>query len=113
MSDRCRESPPGYRGGGTREWVFAATCLDAGFLVGGDHKLVVLKRRAFPSACIQIEYAASFVGEVGIARKDPTPVVPGPNGVLVQPAPKRAATDRSHQASLTGFSGQIGRTPAG
>jgi hypothetical protein len=40
-------------------------------------------------------------------------VVPGPNGVLVQPAPKRAATDRSHQASLTGFSGQIGRTPAG
>src|ERR1022692_5191309 len=48
----------------------------------------------------------------GIAREDPTTVVPGPNGVVMQPAPKRA-TDGSHQAFRAGLSGQIRGAPAG
>jgi hypothetical protein len=39
----------GTAGAARASRVFAATtCLNAGFLVGGDHKLVVLKRRALP-----------------------------------------------------------------
>ena len=78
--------------------MFATACLNAGFLVGRDHELIVLQRFTFPSAGVQIEYAAGFVSEVGIAWEDPTTVVPGPNGVLMQPAPKRAATEGSNQA---------------
>src|ERR1035438_7917411 len=50
--------------------------------------------------------------KLGIAWEDPATVVPRPNGVLMQPAPKRAATDGSHPARLTGLSGQIRGTPA-
>ena len=77
--------------------VFAAPCLDAGLLVGRDHELIIFQRLTFPLAGIQIEYAAGFVSEVGIPWKDPTTVVPGSNGVLMQPAPKRTAADGSHQ----------------
>src|SRR5207249_7313264 len=78
--------------------VFASSGLNAGFLVGRDHELIILQRLAFPFAGIQIQYAASFFSKVGIAWEDPATVVPGANGVLMQPAPKRAATDGSHQA---------------
>jgi hypothetical protein len=63
--------------------VFAAPCLDAGFLVGRDHELIVFQRLTLPLARIHIKYAASFVSEVGIVWKDPATVIPGPNGVLV------------------------------
>ena len=92
--------------------VFAAPGLNAGFLVGGDHELIIFQRLTFPMAGIQIEYATGFVGKVGIAREDPTAVIPGSNGVLMQPAPKRAAADGSHQARLTDLSRQIRGTPA-
>ena len=78
--------------------MFAPPGLNAGFLVGGDHELIILQGLAFPLAGIQIQDAAGFFGKVGIAWEDPATVVPGANGVLMQPAPKRAATDGSHQA---------------
>ena len=78
--------------------VFAPTGLNAGFLVGRDHELVILQRLAFPSAGIQIKNATGFFGKVGIAWEDPATVVPGPNVILMQPAPQRAAADRSYQA---------------
>jgi len=78
--------------------MFAPPGLNAGFLVGGDHELIILQGVAFPLAGIQIQDAAGFFGKVGIAWEDPATVVPGANGVLMQPAPKRAAADGSHQA---------------
>src|SRR5580704_7465470 len=51
--------------------VFAAPCLDAGLLIGRDHELIIFQRLTLPLAGIQIQYAASFVSEVGIAWKDP------------------------------------------
>src|SRR5215831_657629 len=77
--------------------VFAAAGLNAGFLVRRNHEFIIFQRFVFPYAGIQIENAAGFAGKVGIAWEDPTAVIPGPNGILVQPAPKRAAADRSHQ----------------
>jgi hypothetical protein len=48
---------------------------------------------ALPSPGIEIEQATSLFGEMGITRKDPTVVIPGPDRVLVQPSPDGAATD--------------------
>src|SRR2546422_8342817 len=92
--------------------MLASPGLNAGFLVRRDHELVILQRPAFPCAGIQIENATGFVGKVGIAREDPATVVPGPNDILMQPAPQRAAADRSHQAGLTDLAGQIRGAPA-
>jgi hypothetical protein len=39
-------------------------------------------------------------------------VIPGPNGILMQPAPQGATADGGHQARLTNLSRQIRRTPA-
>jgi hypothetical protein len=63
--------------------VFAAPGLNAGLLVGRDHELIVFQWLTLPLTGLQIEYAAGFVGEVGIAWKDPATVVTGPNGVLM------------------------------
>src|SRR5215469_1940808 len=70
--------------------------------------------KALPSQlrAVQIENATSFVGKVGITREDPTAVIPGPNGILMQPAPKRAAADGRHQTGLTDLARQIRSAPA-
>lgn len=91
--------------------MFASPGLNAGFFVRGDHELIILQGLPFPCAGIQIENATGFVGKVGIAREDPTAVIPGPNGILMQPAPKCAAADGSHQSRLTNLSRQIRGTP--
>jgi hypothetical protein len=44
--------------------VFATPGLNAGFLVGGDHELVICQRLPFPGAGIQIENATGFVRKV-------------------------------------------------
>jgi hypothetical protein len=84
------------RAAGARR-VFAPPGLHAGFLVRRDHELVILQRTAFPGTAVKIENATGFIRKVGIAWEDPTAVVPGANGVLMQPAPQRAAADGSYQ----------------
>ena len=93
--------------------VFPASGLDACFLVGGDHKLIVFQRLSSPFAGVKIQQSARFFGEVGIAREDPTAVIPRPDGVLMQPPPKSAAADGSHQTGRADLSRQIGGAPAG
>jgi len=66
-----------------------------------------------PRSAIQIEDAVGFGGEIGIARKDPTAVVPRANGVLVEPAPDGASRDGGDQAGLTDLAGDVGGAPAG
>src|SRR5215469_4798499 len=63
--------------------VLAPSGLNAGFLVCRDHELIILQRVVFPRAGIQVENATGFVGKMGIAWEDPTPVVPGANSVLM------------------------------
>ena len=77
--------------------MFAPPRLDAGFLVCRDHEFIVLQRFVFPGAGIQVENAAGFIRKVGIAGEDPAAVIPGANCVLMQPAPKCATADGSHQ----------------
>src|SRR5260370_23349 len=76
--------------------MLAAAGLNAGLFICGDHEFVILQCAALPLACIQIQYAASLNGEIGIAWKDPAAVIPGPNVVLMEPTPQRTAANGSH-----------------
>jgi hypothetical protein len=94
-----------------RSGMDAASSLNAGLFVGRDHELVPSQRLAIPGAGVQIENAAGLGGELWVARKDPTAVIPRPNGVLMQPAPDRAAGDGGDQAGLTDLLSDVRRIP--
>ena len=89
----------------------AASSLDAGLFVGGDDEIVLSKRLTIPGAAIQVENAAGLGGEVWVARKDPSAVIPRANGVLMEPAPDRAAGDGGDQAGLTDLASDVRRIP--
>ena len=65
-----------------------------------EHVIVRAEWPALPAPLIQLQDHAGFRHESGIAREEPTPVIPGPNGILVQQAPDCADTDRRHNVSL-------------
>ena len=92
--------------------MFAHARLNAGFLVGGEHELVPAQAFALPLFGIQIEDAAGLEREIRIAREDPGAVLPGSNGVLVQPAPHRRVAEARNDAALLRFAHDIGATEA-
>lgn len=71
--------------------MLAPPGLNAGLLVCGDDKLITFQGFFFPGALIEVEDSAGLAGKGGISRKDPTAVVPGANGVGVEPAPDGAS----------------------
>ena len=77
----------GSAGTATLRGVFAAAGLNAGLFIGGDDEFIVLQRLVLPLAGVEIQYAPGLGGEVWVARENPAAVVPGPNGVFMQPAP--------------------------
>jgi hypothetical protein len=89
----------------------AASGLNAGFFVGGDDEFIGSQGLATPGAGIQIEDTAGLGGELRVPRKNPTTVIPGPNGILMEPAPDRAAGDGGDQAGLTDLSRNVRRAP--
>lgn len=103
---RHRARPRGQSG------MLAAAGLGAGFFVGGEHKFIVLEGFAIPASLIKVEQATGLADEVGVARKDPTAVVPGANGVLVQPPPDGASRDAGDQAGLTDLAPELAGAPA-
>lgn len=103
---RRQARPRGQRG------MLAAAGLDAGFFVSGEDEFIVLEGFAVPRSFIKVEQAAGLADEVGVARKDPTAVVPGANGVLVQPPPDGAFRDAGDQAGLTDLAPEVARAPA-
>lgn len=92
--------------------MLAAAGSDAGFFVGGEDKFIVLEGFAVPGSLIKVEQATSLAGEVGVARKDPTAVAPGANGVLGQPPSDGASRDADDQAGLTDLAPELARAPA-
>ncbi len=53
-----------------------------------------------------------LAGEIRITREDPSAMVPGSNGIFVQPAPHRGMTDRGHQTLPDGVSLDLAQTKA-
>jgi hypothetical protein len=108
----------GHRNGSTRvrrAWsvrpavlrgMLAAAGLNAR-LIGRNHELIVLQCAALPLAGVQVEDAPRLGSEVWIARKHPTAVIPGTNGIFVQPAPQPTAADGGDQAALLNMLNQI------
>ena len=78
------------RRGGQRG-MLAAPGLDAGLLVGGDDKFITFQGFIVPAALIQVQDSVGLDGEAGVPGKDPTAVVPGANGVVMEPPPNRAS----------------------
>ena len=76
----------------------AHTRLDAGFLVGADDEVVVLQALSLPLAGVEVEEAPRLGGEVRIAREDPGAVLPGANGIFMEPPPHRRVADGGHDA---------------
>jgi len=77
-----------------RRWgqsgMLATPGLDAGLLVGRDDKFITFEGFTFPGALIQIKDSVGLDGEGGVPGKDPTAVVPGANGVFMEPPPDGA-----------------------
>src|SRR2546426_6927289 len=87
--------------------------LDAGLFVGGEHKVICGQRLVLPYPRVEIQHPSGLAGKVRIARKNPAAVLPRTNGILVQPAPNRAATDAGDQACSAGVAGPLRRAPTG
>ena len=89
----------------------ATTGLHAGLLIGGDDKFVAFEGFVLPRAAIQVEDAVGPDGKIGVARKDPTALIPRANGVLVEPAPDGASRDAGHQAGVADLASDVGSIP--
>ena len=87
--------------------------LDGGFLIGAHDELIRAEGLALPKALVEIEQTAGLGEKVGIAGKQPATMLPGPDGVFMEPAPDGGSADGSHQSRLTDLSGQILVAPAG
>lgn len=87
--------------------------LDAGFFIGRQNKLVLLKGASFPYSFIKIQNPAGFLGKLGIARENPGAVAPRTNGILMKPSPNGAVTDCCGQSRSPNLPTQISNAPSG
>jgi len=62
---------------------------------------------------IEVQHAFGFDLKVRVARENPTAMLPGPDGVFLQPAPEGAAADAGHQPPAGDFLDQIPPAVAG
>ena len=63
--------------------LLAAAGLNTGLLISRDNEFIVLEWLVLALASVEVQDAPSFGGEFWIAGKDPTAVIPRPNGVLM------------------------------
>jgi len=87
--------------------VTAVQGLELGFLVGADHVVVRAQWLAFPSAGIQVEHASGLGAEVGVAGKDPGPVLPGLDRIGGQPSAYGGRRDRIGYLAADRLGGQL------
>jgi hypothetical protein len=92
--------------------MLSSPSLNAGLLVGAQHKFVFFESSAVPNPVIEVENPASFCGKIGISWEDPAAMLPRFNGVLMQPAPHGAAAEGSYQARLPDIIDNIFSAPA-
>ena len=98
---------------GWQSWVDSTTSLDTGLLVSGKHELVWFQGNTFPLPGVEVEDAASLDEELRIPWEDPAPMLPGTDGVFVQPAPYRLATDSGYKTEPRRLSGDVRRAQTG
>lgn len=89
----------------------AAPGLDTGFLIRRQNELVLLEGMSVPYPFIQIQDSTRFGGKLGVTREDPRPILPGSNGILMEPAPQRRIAEIGHKTVLPNLSVEVGNTP--
>ena len=105
MRQRCRSSPLGLKARQGRRLP--------PFPWKGDDEFISARGLALPAALVQVQDASGLPLELGVAGENPTAVLPGADGVLVQPTPNGRAADVRHQATRDDFPGQVLATAAG
>src|SRR5664279_5028258 len=101
--------PPG-------RWVpnpTSTTTCGSSLLVAGDHVVVGTEWLALPGAGVQVKDAFGLYGEVGIADRDPGPVLPGLDRVVGEDAPHGRRRDRVGDPGGGDFKGEVQAGPRG
>jgi hypothetical protein len=73
--------------------------------------VVGTERLALPGAGVQVKDAFGLDGEVGVADRDPGPVLPGFDRVVGEDAPHGGRRDRIRDAGADHFKGQVQAAP--
>lgn len=81
---------------------YTAPGLNSRFLVGGQDKIVLTQSRTVEHACVEIQHARGFHREVGVAGKDPGPMLPGLERVRGQPPVHRRGGHTWHDPAPGG-----------
>ena len=102
----------GFVGAGRQRGMQAKPGLDTGFLVGRNHVVARPQGLAVPLALIEIEHAFGLALEIGIAWKDPTAMLPGANGICIEPPPNGSSANLGYEAALDDLADQILATVA-
>jgi len=102
-----RQTRPDRIGGMT-----TAACLNAGFLVGRQNKLIIPKDMPIPYPFIEIKDSPGFLSKLRITGENPGAIPPRTNGILMKPSPDGAVTDRGCKSRSSNLSAQIGNTPS-
>src|SRR5260370_35314359 len=92
--------------------MLSMTRLNAGFLVGGEHKILGAKKMSLPETLVEIEEGSGLFHKPGIPRKDPGSMPPRTNRVFADPTPIVAATDLRHQPLIANFLSEAASTYA-
>ena len=82
-------------------------CLNTGLFIRAEDEIVRAQRLSFPAPGIEVEDVASLDGKLRIAGKDPRPVLPWPDRVLVQPSPDGLVTDAGDDPGTLGLAHDI------
>jgi hypothetical protein len=67
--------------------LLATASLKARLFVGGNDKIGGAERDSLPQAFLEVQDASRLGGEIWVAGKDPTAVLPRTEGICIQPAP--------------------------
>ena len=90
--------------------MIAPPSLDAGLLIGRDHKFITLE--GFPSQDgVEVQNPAGLDGKRWVAGENPAAVLPRANGILMQPAP-HGVSQHAPPSRFGGPAGQFRQSPA-
>lgn len=87
--------------------------LDTGLFICTQYKFVIFKLRVVPNLLVEVKDLTRFDGELRIPRENPGTMLPGPDGIFIEPSPYGATADCCYKTGLTCVSGNIRRAPAG
>lgn len=90
-----------------------AARLDAGFFVGRQNKLIIMKGMSIPNPFIEIQDSPCFLCKLRISGENPGAMPPRTNGILVKPSPYGAVTDSGCESRSSNLSSQLSNAPSG